>query len=77
MVNGDHRPERPAARVEADTSRCVSSGQCAMTAPSVFDQDESGRVVVLAADPGGPAAEQAREAAAMCPASAIRLRPAR
>ncbi|MFF2119582.1 ferredoxin [Kitasatospora sp. NPDC058184] len=77
MVNRERQRERPAARVVADTSRCVSSGQCAVTAPSVFDQDEAGQVVVLAAEPVGRAAEEAREAAARCPASALRLDPAR
>ncbi|MFG2910827.1 ferredoxin [Kitasatospora sp. NPDC048286] len=76
MVNGDQPRERPAARVTADASRCVSSGQCAVTAPSVFDQDEAGQVVVLAAEPVGPAAEQAREAAARCPVTALRWHPA-
>ncbi|MFJ5117952.1 ferredoxin [Kitasatospora sp. NPDC088548] len=75
-MNGEQPREWSVARVEADTSRCVSSGQCAVTAPLVFDQDEAGQVVVLAAEPGGRAAEQARQAAAMCPASAIRLHPA-
>ncbi|MFJ2864163.1 ferredoxin [Kitasatospora sp. NPDC087314] len=77
MVNGEQQREQPAERVEADTSRCVSSGQCAVTAPLVFDQDEDGQVVVLAAEPVGRAAEQAREAAARCPVSALRLHPAR
>lgn len=77
MVSGEHPREQPVARVEVDTSRCVSSGQCAVTAPLVFDQDEAGQVVVLAAEPGARAAELARQAAAMCPASAIRVHPAR
>ncbi|MFF2076766.1 ferredoxin [Kitasatospora sp. NPDC058162] len=75
-MSGEQQRGRPAARVVADTSRCVSSGQCAVTAPSVFDQDESGQVVVLAAEPVGRAAELAREAAARCPVSALRLQPA-
>ncbi|MFJ3221448.1 ferredoxin [Kitasatospora sp. NPDC086801] len=76
-MNEEQPRERPVARVEADTSRCVSSGQCAVTAPLVFDQDEDGQVVVLAAELGGRAADLARQAAAMCPASAIQLHPAR
>ncbi|MFJ8475512.1 ferredoxin [Kitasatospora sp. NPDC094011] len=72
VVNGGRRYER----VEADAARCVASGQCAVTAPLVFDQDGDGQVVVLTAEPVGAAAQQAREAAARCPVPALRLRPA-
>lgn len=76
MVTGERPREQPAARVTADAARCVSSGQCALTAPSVFDQDEAGQVVVPAAEPVGRAAEQAREAAARCPGTALGWHPA-
>ncbi|MBO1420216.1 ferredoxin, partial [Streptomyces sp. FH025] len=74
-MSAERRHGPPAVRVTADTSRCVSSGQCALTAPLVFDQDEDGQVVVLAAEPVAAAAHQAREAAARCPVSALRLHP--
>jgi ferredoxin len=61
-------------RVELDEPKCVAAGQCAMVAPDVFDQrDEDGVAVVLDADPGPEQHDAVREAAAVCPAAAIRL----
>ncbi|MEU4526387.1 ferredoxin [Amycolatopsis sp. NPDC024027] len=59
-------------RVSVDENKCVSSGQCAMTAPAVFDQHEDSGVVWLRTD--RPAAEQqedTRSAALVCPVVAI------
>ncbi|MET7290369.1 ferredoxin [Streptomyces sp. NPDC005573] len=61
-------------QVEVDQSRCVASGQCAMTAPAVFDQDDDGKVLVLAPAPPPSAQGPARQAAAMCPGMAITTR---
>ncbi|BCY11429.1 ferredoxin [Actinoplanes sp. L3-i22] len=61
-------------RVEFDEPKCVAAGQCAMIAPDVFDQrDEDGVAIVLDAEPGPEHAAEVREAAAVCPAAAIRL----
>jgi ferredoxin len=61
-------------RVELDEPRCVAAGQCAMTAPEVFDQrDDDGVSVVLDAEPHPDLHETVREAAALCPAEAIRV----
>ena len=61
-------------RVEFDEPKCVAAGQCAMVAPDVFDQrDDDGVAVVLDATPGEDQLEAVREAAAVCPAAAIRL----
>ena len=63
-----------AVRVEFDEPRCVAAGQCAMVAPGVFDQrDDDGVAVVLAETPDPSLHDEAREAAAVCPAAAIRL----
>lgn len=63
---------RPAMRVRVDREACCGSGQCAMIAPEVFDQDEDdGLVLLLDAAPPEPAHPAVREAAAVCPASAI------
>jgi ferredoxin len=52
----------------------VASGQCAATAPGVFDQRESDGVVVLLTDtPPGGAAADVEYAAASCPAQAIHV----
>ncbi|MET8120595.1 ferredoxin [Micromonospora sp. NPDC005189] len=61
-------------RVEFDEPKCVAAGQCAMVAPGVFDQrDDDGVAIVLDAEPGPEHHDEAREAAAVCPAAAIRL----
>jgi ferredoxin len=58
--------------VRADRDRCVSSGQCVMTAPDVFDQDEDeGVVVVKDETPPAERAADVRQASVMCPAMAI------
>lgn len=62
------------ARVHLDESRCVTSGQCVLTAPEVFDQREKDGVgVVLTDSPAPELLGIVREAAAGCPAAAIRL----
>ncbi|MFD0524482.1 ferredoxin [Paractinoplanes durhamensis] len=61
-------------RIEFDEPRCVAAGQCAMVAPELFDQrDDDGVAIVLNASPGPDQQDDAREAAAVCPAAAIRL----
>jgi len=63
-------------RIEFDEPRCVAAGQCAMVAPELFDQrDHDGVAIVLDETPGADRYDQAREAAAVCPAAAIRLVP--
>lgn len=60
--------------VELDEPKCVASGQCVMAAPDVFDQrDEDGIAILLDARPGEELHAEVREAAAICPAAAIRL----
>jgi ferredoxin len=62
--------------IEADTSRCVGAGMCALVAPTLFDQtDEDGSVVVLHGVVSGEAAERALECEYNCPSRAIRTRP--
>ncbi|MBT0773280.1 ferredoxin [Kineosporia sp. J2-2] len=61
-------------RVEFDEPRCVAAGQCALVAPDLFDQrEDDGVAVVLEAEPSREQHDEAREAAAVCPAAAIRL----
>ncbi len=61
-------------RVRVDSGACVSSGQCALTAPEVFDQGEDDGVVVLLQPlPPAQAHDAVREAATRCPARAISL----
>ena len=59
--------------VIVDVERCCGAGQCALLAPRVFDQQDDGIVVLL--DPAPPPELHAavREAACVCPGSAIRV----
>ncbi|WP_329321745.1 ferredoxin [Streptomyces sp. NBC_01262] len=60
--------------VELDEPKCVAAGQCVLAAPEVFDQrDEDGVAVVLDDRPDPDLLDGVREAAALCPAAAIRL----
>lgn len=61
--------------VEIDQDRCCGSGLCVQTSPEIFDQrDEDGIGVVLQAHPEDPELrELALDAAAMCPAAAVKV----
>ncbi|BBZ20447.1 ferredoxin [Mycolicibacterium gadium] len=60
-------------KVAADRDLCISAGNCVMSAPAVFDQDDDGIVVVLVDEV--PAGEEAhvRDAVQLCPAEALRI----
>jgi len=59
-------------KVTVDTSLCIGSGMCALTAPAVFGQDLEQAVVVLR-DPEPPPSEHEAVLAAVqyCPAAVI------
>jgi len=52
---------------------CIAAGQCALTAPAVFDQDDDGIVILLDESPPEAEHERARRAAALCPARVITI----
>ena len=59
-------------KITVDQDKCVSSGQCVLNAMEVFDQrDEDGVVELLEPEPGPDQSDNARRAAAACPALAI------
>jgi len=61
-------------KVVVDTEKCVAAGNCVAAAMDVFDQrDEDGIVVLLNEHPPQELAEDVRNAAAVCPALAIRI----
>lgn len=60
-------------RITADTEVCIGAGQCVLTAPELFDQDENGTVVVLVPNPSAGQVAAARRAEAICPTRAIRV----
>ncbi|MFC4375626.1 ferredoxin [Nocardia halotolerans] len=60
-------------RITADRDRCVGAGMCALLAPTVFEQDDDeGRVVLLAAVPPGEHAAVG-EAVQCCPSGALTI----
>ncbi len=63
-------------RVSADTGRCVGAGQCVLSAPDVFDQDDDAIVVLLDADPGDGDRDLVQSAIDRCPSGAITLEAA-
>ncbi|TYC24609.1 ferredoxin [Micromonospora sp. MP36] len=61
-------------RVRVDRDRCCGSGNCVVTAPEVFDQDdEDGLVVLHLAEPPPDAVDRVRRAVDLCPSGAISL----
>jgi ferredoxin len=60
--------------VEVDRDVCVGSGYCQRIAPAVFDLDQTGLAVVLAARPTGSELAAAHEAERSCPSLAIAVR---
>ncbi|WP_431931951.1 ferredoxin [Nonomuraea jabiensis] len=60
--------------VTVDTDKCCGAGQCVLLVPEVFDQGEDdGIVILLDPSPAEPLHAAVREAASVCPASAITL----
>jgi ferredoxin len=64
------RPKEHIVRVIVDRDACIGSGNCVLTVPDVFDQDEEGTVVLLTDDPIG-LEDEVSLAALQCPAQAI------
>lgn len=53
---------------------CIGAGQCVFTAPDLFDQrDDDGVAFLLKQSPSPEQESFAKEAEALCPASAIRV----
>lgn len=60
-------------RVIVDAKKCCGAGQCVQLAPQVFDQGDDGTVILLDAAPPEALHAVVREAACVCPGSAIRV----
>lgn len=60
-----------ALRVSVDCDKCCGAGQCVLTAPEVFDQGDDGLVILLDEAPPEALHAAVREAAVVCPGSAI------
>jgi ferredoxin len=60
-------------RVIVDQDRCCGAGQCVLSVPSVFDQDErTGIVVLLTEVPPADLDPDVLAAVDLCPGQAIR-----
>ncbi|AWN30783.1 ferredoxin [Streptomyces libani] len=60
-------------RIAIDTDRCIGAGQCALTAPGVFTQDDDGFSALLPGREDGAGDPLVREAARACPVQAIEV----
>ncbi|MFF4604819.1 ferredoxin [Streptomyces sp. NPDC001339] len=58
-------------RITIDTHLCIGAGQCALTAPGVFTQDDDGFSVLIPGREDGAGDPMAHEAAQACPVQAI------
>ncbi|MER5673838.1 ferredoxin [Pseudonocardia alni] len=58
-------------RVIVDKELCIGAGQCVVTAPDVFDQDDDGIVELLTDSPAEGDREAVKEAEHVCPARVI------
>ncbi|MFE3323522.1 ferredoxin [Streptomyces sp. NPDC059176] len=58
-------------RIEVDRDVCIGAGQCALTAPNTFTQDDDGFSALLAGREDGGGDPLVREAARACPVQAI------
>jgi ferredoxin len=60
--------------LRVDRERCIGAGMCVLTAPGVFDQDDTdGRVLPLDTTPAPEREPAVREAALVCPSGAIAI----
>ena len=57
--------------ITIDVDKCCGAGHCVREAPTVFDQDDDGVVVLLQTRPVGAEATAAAAAADLCPTWAI------
>ncbi|MEU3606834.1 ferredoxin [Streptomyces sp. NPDC035033] len=58
-------------RISIDRDGCIGSGQCTLTAPTLFAQDDAGTVLLLPAGADGTDDPSVREAELACPVQAI------
>ena len=54
-----------------DRESCVGAGQCVLSAPAVFDQDEDGLVTLTNSHPPADQDPAVHNAARLCPARVI------
>ncbi|MFJ6569057.1 ferredoxin [Streptomyces sp. NPDC091292] len=57
--------------IEIDKEKCIGAGQCALTVPGVFTQDDDGFSELLPGKEDGGGDPMVHEAARVCPVQAI------
>jgi ferredoxin len=62
-------------KVTVDPTRCMASGNCVLTLPSLFEQDENGFARLREVDANTLPADKIEEAATSCPTAAISFDP--
>ena len=60
-------------KLAVDPERCTGHGRCYTLAPNVFDADESGHCLLLAAEVPAAHQREARAAVINCPEDAIAI----
>ncbi|MFG3504525.1 ferredoxin [Streptomyces sp. NPDC047821] len=61
--------------IAIDRDVCIGAGQCALTAPDVFTQDDDGFGALVPGSEDGAGSPLVREAARACPVGAIEVAP--
>lgn len=59
--------------IAVDRDVCVGAGNCVLTLPQVFDQDDDGIVDLLQSDPPDSEAPMVGRAVRLCPSGAITI----
>ncbi|MET9662245.1 ferredoxin [Streptomyces sp. NPDC006510] len=60
-------------KINIDRNRCIGAGQCALTAPKVFTQDDDGFSELLPGHEEALDGATVREAVRVCPVEAITI----
>lgn len=60
-------------RITVDRDRCIGSGQCVMTAPNVFTQDDDALVVLVPGREDGAGDPRVRDVPSACPVQAVTI----
>ena len=60
-------------KIVADADVCIGSGNCVLTDPDVFDQDDDGLVELLDPEPDAAHREAVETAVRRCPSGALSL----
>jgi ferredoxin len=60
-------------KIRLDPARCTGHGRCYTLAPNVFDADDEGHCVLLAAEVPAAHEREARSAVLNCPEDAIAI----